>query len=109
MSKITIEIEDGRAKVFIDGGEIGSMYDGKATLIESLNLSVNRNFEAEPVRLEIIFANMLGGLYEADHKEIAKSLRDSIRTMRKLDDPNVSIDSSIRFFLNTDRLFEGIA
>lgn len=83
--KLNIQIDiAGNYRVFVDDEELATIFDGKVTLIDSIRLTCN-DVSGEPISyVEVVFKNMLGGLHEANHKEILTSMAKAVKAFKGL-------------------------
>lgn len=85
MGKLNIEMsDDGEVKLFVDGMELAKVFEDRTSLISSiaLNASGDGNPFPEVTQAEIVFENFFGGLFEARHSEIIKSLAQTVKALK---------------------------
>lgn len=94
--KLNIQIDvAGNYRVFVDDEEIATIYDNKVSLIDSIRLSSNNDASGENhSHVEIVFNNLLGGLWEHSHKEILTSMAKAVKALKGL-----PVELSIRWGL----------
>ena len=94
--KLNIQIDvAGNYRIFVDDEEIATIYNNQVSLIDSIRLSSNNDDHGENhSHVEIVFKNMLGGLWEASHKEILTSMAKAVKILKGL-----PVELSIRWQL----------
>ena len=95
-TKLNIQIDQNNDyRIFVDDAEIATIYNNQVSLIDSIRLSSNNDDHGENhSHVEIVFKNMLGGLWEADHKEIITSMATAVKALKGL-----PVELSIRWQL----------